>query len=46
MRELAFLNKGIKLVVIDKTKKDKVFEYKFDGGLNEFINYLNQKKKN
>ena len=46
MRELAFLNKGIKLVVIDKTqKKDKVFEYKFDGGLNEFINYLNQKKE-
>ena len=39
MRELAFLNKGIKLVVIDKTqKKDKVFEYRFDGGLNEFIN--------
>jgi len=46
MRELAFLNKGIKLVVTDKTqKKDKVFEYKFAGGLNEFINYLNQKKE-
>ncbi len=46
MRELAFLNKGIRLSVIDKTtKKDKVFDYKFDGGLNEFINYLNQKKE-
>ena len=46
MRELAFLNKGIKLSVIDKTnKKEKVFDYKFDGGLNEFINYLNQKKE-
>jgi len=46
MRELAFLNKGIKLVVIDKTqKKDKIFEYKFEGGLNEFINHLNQKKE-
>ncbi len=45
MRELAFLNKGIKLSVIDKTqKKEKTFDYKFDGGLNEFINYLNQKK--
>ena len=45
MRELAFLNKGVKLIVIDKTsKKEKVFEYKFDGGLNEFINFLNQKK--
>ncbi|OUU07933.1 MAG: DNA topoisomerase IV subunit B [Gammaproteobacteria bacterium TMED34] len=46
IRELAFLNKGIKLSVIDKTqKKEKIFEYKFDGGLNEFINYLNQKKE-
>ena len=45
IRELAFLNKGIKLIVVDKTqKKDKITEYKFDGGLNEFINYLNQKK--
>ena len=46
MRELAFLNKGIKLVVIDKTqKKEKIYEYKFDGGLNEFINFLNLKKE-
>ena len=46
IRELAFLNKGIKLSVIDRTqKKEKIFEYKFDGGLNEFINYLNQKKE-
>ncbi len=46
IRELAFLNKGIKLTVIDKTqKKEKIYEYKFDGGLNEFINYLNQKKE-
>jgi len=46
IRELAFLNKGIKLTVLDKTqKKEKVYEYKFDGGLIEFINYLNQKKE-
>ena len=46
IRELAFLNKGIKLTIIDKTqKKEKIYEYKFDGGLNEFINYLNQKKE-
>ena len=46
IRELAFLNKGIKLIVVDKTlKKEKIFEYKFDGGLNEFINYLNKKKE-
>tara|TARA_B100000989_G_scaffold276689_1_gene237097 strand:- start:374 stop:2425 length:2052 start_codon:yes stop_codon:yes gene_type:complete len=46
IRELAFLNKGIKLTVLDKTqKKEKIYEYKFDGGLIEFINYLNQKKE-
>ncbi len=46
IRELAFLNKGIKLTVIDKTqKKEKIFEYKFDGGLIEFINFLNQNKE-
>ena len=46
MRELAFLNKGIKLTVVDKTqKKEKTFDYKFDGGLNEFINFLNSKKE-
>ena len=46
IRELAFLNKGIKLAVIDKTqKKEKIFEYKFDGGLLEFISFLNQKKE-
>ena len=38
MRELSFLNKGIRLVVVDKTiKKEKSYEFKYDGGLIEFI---------
>ncbi len=46
IRELAFLNKGINLTVLDKTqKKEKVYEYKYDGGLVEFISFLNQKKE-
>ncbi len=46
MRELAFLNKGIKLIVIDDTgKKEKKFEFKFDGGIIEFVDYLNTKKE-
>ncbi len=46
MRELAFLNKGIRLVVVDKTvKKEKSYEFKFDGGLIEFVEFLNQKKE-
>ena len=32
MRELAFLNKGIKIIFIDATqKKEKNIEFKFDG---------------
>ncbi len=46
MRELAFLNKGVKLVVLDKTlKKEKKIEFKYDGGITEFVNYLNEKKE-
>ena len=46
MRELAFLNKGVKLVVLDKTlKKEKKIEFKYDGGITEFVNFLNGKKE-
>ena len=41
MRELAFLNKGIKICINDLTqKKPKKTEFKFDGGLSEFVNFL------
>ena len=34
MRELAFLNKGIKIVLSDlRQKKPKTLEFKFDGGI-------------
>ena len=46
MRELAFLNKGVNLVVLDKTlKKEKKIEFKYDGGIIEFVNFLNEKKE-
>ena len=46
MRELAFLNKGVNLVVLDKTlKKEKRIEFKFDGGIIEFVAFLNEKKE-
>ena len=45
MRELAFLNKGLKISLIDETHaKMKVYEHKYDGGVAEFVNYLDQKK--
>ena len=46
MRELAFLNKGIKIIVNDNTnKKTKSSEFKFDGGITEFVQYLDQKRE-
>ncbi len=45
MRELAFLNKGIKIIFIDLSqKKEKKQEFKFDGGINEFVEFLDQKR--
>ena len=46
MRELAFLNKGIKIIFTDKSqKKEKISEFKFDGGVNEFVDFLDEKRE-
>jgi DNA gyrase subunit B len=46
MRELAFLNKGIKISFIDKSqKKEKVQDFKFDGGVLEFVEFLDDKRE-
>lgn len=46
MRELAFLNKGIKISVNDlNQKKEKIIEFKFDGGVLEFVNFLDEKRE-
>jgi DNA gyrase subunit B len=46
MRELAFLNKGIKIIFIDASlKKEKVTEFKFGGGVLEFVEFLDEKRE-
>ena len=46
MRELAFLNKGVKIIFIDNTqKKEKISEFKYDGGLIEFVEHLDEKRE-
>ena len=46
MRELAFLNKGIKIIFTDASlKKEKVSEFKFDGGVLEFVEFLDEKRE-
>ena len=45
IRELAFLNKGINISLIDQTgSKPKEYVHKYDGGIIEFVKYINNKK--
>ena len=46
LRELAFLNKGIKIILTDLSlKKTKSIEFKYDGGILEFVEFLDSKRE-
>jgi DNA gyrase subunit B len=45
LRELAFLNPGITIIIIDqRTSEEKKIEFRFKGGIKEYINFLNKNK--
>jgi DNA gyrase subunit B len=45
LRELAFLNKGLQITIRDeRLSTPKVHEFKFDGGVKSFVEYLNENK--
>ena len=43
LRELAFLNGGVR-ITIDDERTEKKHSFKFDGGIVEFVDFLNQNK--
>ena len=44
-RELAFLNPGIRIILIEqRASKEQRIEFKFKGGIKEYVNFLNQNK--
>ena len=46
LRQLSFLNKDIKLTIEDQREnQNKKAEYKYEGGIIEYVNYLNRGKK-
>ncbi len=46
MRELAYLNKGLKISIVDNTEtKQKKFINKYNGGIDEFVEFLDNKKE-
>lgn len=46
LRELAFLNKGIKIELVDEREDEVISEnYHYEGGIKSFVSYLNRNKE-
>jgi len=44
LQELAFLNKGIRIILVDEREDDKKQEFLYNGGIIEYVNMLNKNK--
>jgi len=45
LRELAFLNAGVRINITDERVEDKQHLFHFEGGISQFVKYLNANKK-
>ncbi|MBN1282793.1 MAG: DNA topoisomerase (ATP-hydrolyzing) subunit B [Proteobacteria bacterium] len=44
LREIAFLNKGLKISITDEREKDKQHIFQYEGGIRSFVEHLNKAK--
>ncbi|HHT97733.1 MAG TPA: DNA topoisomerase (ATP-hydrolyzing) subunit B [Clostridiales bacterium] len=44
LRETAFLTKGLKIILIDDREEKQEVEFCYEGGIKEYVEYLNQHK--
>ncbi|MBU8881291.1 DNA topoisomerase (ATP-hydrolyzing) subunit B [Bacillus sp. FJAT-29790] len=45
IRELAFLNRNLKITIEDKREEDKKNEYMYEGGIKSYVEHLNRTKE-
>jgi DNA gyrase subunit B len=44
LRETAFLTRGLQIVLIDERADGERYEFKYDGGIRDFVAYINENK--